>query len=409
MRYPKQRRQLLQWYLDGLKAVDGYRAVSQSLSAMSYQEPCRVVAIGKAAGAMMSGAREWLGENLIAGMVITKEGYLPPWQDGRMTMIESGHPLPDHRSLIAGEHLLTFLQASSEPLLFLISGGTSALVEVLPEGINAEQLTQLNQWLLNHGLDIEKMNRLRKSVSAIKAGRLATHLHGRRVTQLMIADVPQDDPKVIGSGLLVAHQPADLTISEPLPDWIERMIEYSPSLPTGDAFDRIQHHVIASNGMLLDAIAASVAEASMSVEERGVLAGNARDMGRQIAERLQQAQPGVYLWGGETTMRLPEQTGRGGRNQALALSTAIALQGLPNVLVLAAGSDGSDGPTEDAGALVDGDSVQRGEQELYDAMDCQRRADSGTFLEASGDLIATGVTGTNVMDVVIGWKLPQGV
>ena len=127
--------------------------------------------------------------------------------------------------------------------------------------------------------------------------------------------------------------------------------------------------------------------------------GDTLATGRALAQQLCAGPAGVQVWGGETTLQLPPDPGRGGRNQSLALSAALALQGRDDVWLLAAGTDGSDGPTEDAGALVDGATVARGQVDDLDAQRCLDRADAGSFLEASGDLIHTGPTGTNVMDV----------
>ncbi|NIR62092.1 MAG: hydroxypyruvate reductase, partial [Gammaproteobacteria bacterium] len=132
--------------------------------------------------------------------------------------------------------------------------------------------------------------------------------------------------------------------------------------------------------------------------------GEASACGRALAEALLAADPGVEVWGGEPTVVLPPRPGRGGRAQTLALSAARVLAGHPGVLLLAAGTDGTDGPTEDAGALVDGGTIARGGRDGLDPLACLRGADAGTFLAASGDLIHTGPTGTNVMDLMVGLK-----
>ena len=136
-----------------------------------------------------------------------------------------------------------------------------------------------------------------------------------------------------------------------------------------------------------------------------MITGDAAETGRRLAQALLESPRGVMqVWGGETTGRLPARPGRGGRAQHLALSAALTLAGHDGVYLLAAGTDGSDGPGEDAGALVDGETLARGEVHAGRAVEALARADAGTFLEASGDLIQTGPTGTNVMDLIIGWR-----
>jgi hydroxypyruvate reductase len=139
-----------------------------------------------------------------------------------------------------------------------------------------------------------------------------------------------------------------------------------------------------------------------------MLKGDARVAGAAIATRIKEGLPGLYLWGGETTVTLPPVPGRGGRCQTLALEAAVAIAGRQDCFLLAAGTDGSDGPGEDAGALVDGGTTARGAADCFDAQDALSRADAGTFLEASGDLLSTGPTGTNVMDVVFALKIENG-
>jgi glycerate 2-kinase len=137
------------------------------------------------------------------------------------------------------------------------------------------------------------------------------------------------------------------------------------------------------------------------------LSGDAENVGRRLALELQDAWPGVYVWGGEPSVCLPPQPGRGGRNQHLALAAANVIAGRDDIIFLSAGTDGTDGPGEDAGALVDGGTLGRGERDGFKAEACLRSADSGSLLEASGDLINTGPTGTNVMDLIIGLKLGE--
>lgn len=408
MRTPTSRRLLLDLYAAALQAVDGRAAVRERLAHYSVTGPVYAVAIGKAASAMMQGAVDALGDALAGALVITRHGYADAGAAARhVRVLEADHPIPGAASVAAGQALLDFIAAlpPQAPLLFLISGGTSALVEVLPPGVDIAQLQAANDWLLASGWDITRVNRVRRALSCIKGGRLARYLAGHAVLQLLISDVPGDAPAAIGSGLLVP--PADDMPADPdrqaVPPWLQRLLAAAPP-PAPTAFAAVQSEILCSNRTAREAAAATGRARGLPVFQTDeVLCGDAAATGRALAGQLLSGAPGLYVWGGETTVRLPPQPGRGGRCQTLALAAAQVLAG-SDILLLAAGTDGSDGPGEEAGALVDGDSIARGELECFDAGECLARADSGTFLEASGDLIQTGPTGSNVMDLVLALK-----
>jgi len=394
-----------------LAAVHGAARVQRFLAARPLQGEVCVVAMGKAAGATLEGAPRALGERLNSALLITKPGHVPPGMESlaEVTVMEAGHPLPDERSLRAGRMLLDFIAAApgGGTLLFLVSGGTSSLVEVLPSGMTLDDLRRVNQWLLGSGWDIHRMNALRKRLSCIKGGRLAEAVRGRRVVQLLISDVPGDAPADIGSGLLMADKSAEIDETT-VPEWLRTLLQSAPSSPDPEtsAFAHIETHIVASVDHALAAAAAESRKMGYAVQVHARrLSGDAATAGRRLAQTLVDGATGVHLWGGETSVELPPAPGRGRRNQHLALAAAEVLANRDNVWLLAAGSDGSDGPGEDAGALVDGGTVARGELDGLSITDCLRRADAGSFLEASGDLVTTGPTGTNVMDVVIGLKV----
>ena len=403
------RNELLSIFNAGVAAVNGRTVVASYLEQHPPQRELSLVALGKAAGAMALGALDVLGDAVRDGLVISKPGHLD-----RATLaarglqaLEGGHPIPNVDSLKAGAALLDFLhrQPADRALLFLISGGTSSLVEVLHEGVALDDLRRVNEWLLGSGFSIEKMNRVRKSISAIKGGRLLRHMVGREVTGLYISDVRWDDPAVIGSGLLVAekHAAAELG-SMQLPDWINRLTGAEETV-YAPAPARVDLHIIAS---LKDAReAAAEAARALGYETQvshAFINATAENAGRRLALELMDSLPGVYIWGGEPSVRLPERPGRGGRNQHLALAAACVIEGSDDLLFLSAGTDGSDGPGEDAGALVDGGTIGRGRRQGFDAEQVLTDADSGSLLAASGDLIHTGPTGTNVMDLMIGLR-----
>ena len=408
------RHDLLACFQAGLRAVNGRARVYEVLSERRPVPRAHVVAIGKAAAAMSLGALDAWKTGVERGLAITKTGHLQSalLRDRRFTCIESSHPVPGRRSLQAGRALLDFVAQTPHTveLVFLISGGASSLVEVLPAGVSLLDLARVNRWLLASGLEIAAMNAVRQGLSAIKGGRLNARLQGRRVTALLISDVQGDDPAVIGSGLLIPDDP-DRWRSLALPDWVVALLQQGaangtaapePVVPPDDRAVQI----IASLERALAAAAERGRELGYAVHRSSQFQrGDACSVGRRLADLLAQGAPGLYLWGGETTVQLPPQPGRGGRCQALALCAAQRLAGRPHVALLAAGTDGSDGPGEDAGALVDGGTIQRGTDGGLDAVTCVAAADAGGFLEAAGDLVQTGPTGTNVMDLMIGGRL----
>jgi hydroxypyruvate reductase len=390
-------------------AVGGRQRVHDALLTDPPAGSVSLVAIGKAACAMAEGAVDVLGAGLIDGLVVAKPGYGTPLP-ARLELIEAGHPLPDAGSLVAGRRLLAFLDAcpADHLLLFLISGGASSLVEVLPQGVGLDDLQRANAWLLGSGLSIDAMNRVRGDLSAVKAGRLGAALGGRSVRALMISDVPEDDPTVIGSGLLSpAAQRAPLPA---LPDWLQSLVARAPPAPgpahPGLAGVRVE--IVAALADAKAAAAASAAAQGLAVHVvEPFLDGEARAAGERVARALIAGPAGLTVWGGETTVRLPARPGRGGRNQTVAVAAALALAGRPNCALLAAGTDGSDGPTLDAGGIVDGGTVARGHAAGLSPLEALERADTGPFLAAAGDLVRTGPTGTNVMDLVLGLKLAE--
>lgn len=399
------RRLLLEAYAAALAAVEG-AAVTRAALAGRDGGPLEVVAVGKAAAAMARGAREALGADIRRLLVITKSGH----DDGELfarpgvTRLEAAHPVPDATSLAAGTALVDFVAAGPAdlPLLFLVSGGTSSLVERLPPGIDLDLLARANRWLLGSGLDIHAVNRVRRALSLIKGGRLLAHVGERPATVLLISDVPGDDPQSIGSGPLWPAAPDDLADLD-LPDWLRTAVGQTHAAAPPVPQRTVEHRVIAANRHALEAAARSAGQHGLEVHLHAeLLRGDAATTGRRLLE--QAWAPGLHLWGGETTVTLPPQPGRGGRCQHLALAAALAGAGQDGWCLLAAGTDGSDGPGDEAGALVDGTTITRATDAGLDPAASLAAADSGRFLEAAGDLVHTGPTGTNVMDVVMMWR-----
>jgi hydroxypyruvate reductase len=373
------RRLLLDLYDAALRAVEGRACVDRALRAMELPQDVSAFAIGKAASSMLAGARDVLGARIQRALLITKDGHADPALRTLpgFSVIESGHPVPDDRSLAAGSSLMDSLATPGNFPLFLISGGSSSLVESLADGVTLADLQELNRRGLGAGWDIARLNTERARLSRLKGGGVARVLGSRPGLALFISDVPADDPDIIGSGLLGV----------------------APGHP-----DRIARRVIAC----VDDAKAAAVEAGrhqgLELEVRpGNFAGDVEQVARDFLAALRDAGDGL-VWGGESTVRLPESPGRGGRNQHLALLMAQALKPDERFTILAAGTDGTDGSTDDAGAIVDSGSMSRAELGGVDVVRALRDFNSGLALEAAQDLMHTGPTGTNVGDILIGIK-----
>lgn len=388
MRAPAQRPAralLLDWMVAALRAVEPRALVHRSLLARlgAQSRPLALVAVGKAAVPMARGALEAtaIGCPVASALVVAPHGtdFGDLANRGGVRCLTAAHPVPDAGSLLAGEALLAAVAGCPRDALplFLVSGGASSLAEAPRAGVTLESIVELNRRGLASGIPIGELNAQRRGVSRLKGGGLAAALGGRDALALFLSDVPGDDPAVIGSGLM------------------------GPA--TGG--DRVQREVVGSVALAIDAICASARQAGFACErvaER--LEGEAAVLGRELAEHLLASGAHVLVAGGESTVTLPRAPGRGGRNQHLALAAAKALRDREGSL-LAFGTDGIDGPTDDAGALVDGGTWQRILDAGFDPDAALAGADAGTALEGAGDLVQCGPTGTNVGDVVIGLRL----
>jgi hydroxypyruvate reductase len=411
MSEPRAARQHLEKiFHSALAAVRGSDRVAGALREQPLSSGAPVVALGKAAASMLEGALQGADAAVVSALLISKAAQLHAHVCGRpgVLCLAGGHPLPDARSLAAGRQLLAFLQACppQQEVLFLVSGGSSSLVEVLRTGRNLADLQRVNHWLLGSGLDIVAINRVRRQLSAIKGGGLLHYLQGRPARVLLMSDVPDDDPAVIGSGLLFPPRDGSRAMPD-LPAWISDLLE--PETQRVPAPAKVSYRIVATLEMALAAAAQCARDLGYPARVRHPgLAGDAGQCGAGIADFLAGVEPGVYLWGGETTVRLPRHPGVGGRNQQLALSAALRLSGRRDIELLAAGSDGEDGNSQAAGAIVDGGTVARAQARGVGARACLEQADARRCLAASGDLLVTGPTGTNVTDLVIGVKLATG-
>ena len=350
----------------GVDAVGGHASVARALTGLD--RPDRIVAVGKAAGAMTRAALDRWPD--VPALVVTKDGHAEEVPDSA-TVIEASHPVPDDRSLIGGRALLDCVSAMGPDsrLLLLVSGGASSLAEAPVEGVTLDDLKSLNANLLARGLDIGAMNVERRKVSKIKGGGLLRAFTGAHADVLTISDVPGDDPAVIGSGIGL--------------------------LPEDPPF-ACQLTCTASNAIARAAVAEAAQAAGYPVlANEECLYDDVPDLAAWLGPRIAAMEPGVMIFGGEPTVHLPPHPGEGGRNQALALALAEAIAGRDDITILVGGTDGTDGPTEAAGGLVTGATWGPGAAEALEA------ADSGTYLAQKDALLVSGPTGTNVMDVAV--------
>jgi len=334
-------------------------------------------------------------------LIISKHGHISKHtqENPNILCLESDHPVPKESSIKAGHALLEFLikLPKNDPCIFLISGGTSSLVEVLQEGWNLEQLQALTSYLLANAYPIDEINAVRRSLSNIKGGGLWQFVGKRPVYCLMISDVPDDDPAVIGSGLLFPVKETELP---DLPnEWLEKISTKKDHIQVED----FEWKIIASLAEAKRAAANKAKKLGYKVEiMTEFLEGEAKKAALSCIQTVKGQPNTLFIWGGETTVKLPENAGMGGRNQHLALAAAIEIDGIGNTYLLAAGTDGSDGLTSATGAIVNNKTVSLGTQQNLSASNYLLKADSNTFLQKINSLIETGATGTNVMDLVLG-------
>lgn len=365
-----ERNTLLDIYRSALSAADGGRLVQQALQGIS--GTFALVALGKAAASMTMGALSVESLRITRGFVCHPHAYEPftPPGTGTWSVHRGGHPVPDAGSFDAGAALVQWLEELSPalPLLVLMSGGSSACIEHLGPGVAREEVIQRTRRMLASGADIRALNAARSEWSALKRGRALRIAGLREVLLLALTDVPGDDPAFVGSGPFYAASPS------------------------------VRVQVTGTNRLLMEA---AVAAAGPSAHIAGSLEGEAAQCGARLAKAILDAAPGTMIWGGETTVRLPEHPGRGGRCQHLALAAARVLDGVPEVAIIAVGSDGIDGDSEDAGAIVDGTTAGRLRAAGIDIDATLAAADAGSALAEIGALVNTGPTGTNLMDLVI--------
>jgi hydroxypyruvate reductase len=417
----KLRRQALAIFKAALRASNPAEAVVRRLSRedLTRYRNIYVVGAGKAGAAMARAAERVLRGRIARSLLNVKYGHIVPLR--RIELNECGHPVPDERGVEGARRIAEIAAGAGadDLVLCLISGGASALLPLPADPITLDEKQEVTKLLLACGASIHEINAVRKHISQIKGGQLARLAYPARVLSLLLSDVIGDDLDVIGSGPTApdastfASARAILekyALFQRVPTSIRERLERGgrgeiPETPKqGDAiFKRVRNVVIGSNRLAVDAAAARARELGLrTLVLSTFVEGETREIARMHAAIAKEVvhtgrplkPPACVITGGETTVTL-RGDGLGGRNQEFALSAAIDIAGLPNVVVLSAGTDGSDGPTDAAGAIADGRTLGRNPL----APEFLARNDSYRYFEGLGDLIVTGPTNTNVMDV----------
>ena len=406
-----------------LAAADPGGAVTRSLAREDLsgrQGRLFLVAVGKAGAGMMRAALDTIGAEPAAGIAVLPHGYpgLAP-ADPRVIEIAAGHPVPDQGSITAAQAVTRLVDGMAKPdlCMLLLSGGGSSLLSLPHPPLTLADLVQTGHLLLASGADIAEVNTVRRHLSALSGGRLAERCRGTILT-LAVSDVIGDELHAIASGPTVADPTtfADAAavlerrrLMERVPGAVVTRIREGaagrlPDTPKAVA-PRHRAAVIASGRAAVDAAAGAARAAGFTpriLTDR--LSGEARDAGRFLAcEALAaradtRALPACLIAAGETTVTV-RGSGKGGRNQEIALAAALELAGTPGILLTSFATDGKEGNTDAAGAFASSETIARGKAAGLDPGACLAANDSNAFLAAAGELIVTGPTGTNVNDI----------
>ncbi len=384
-----------------------------------------VVGAGKAGAPMALAVEQILGERISAGNVTVKRGYGAPTQ--RIQLAEAGHPIPDEAGVAAAREIASTLEraTANDLVIVLISGGGSALLPAPLGSISLGDLQALTNALLGAGAAITEINTIRKHLEGLKGGRLAALANGAQVLCLVLSDVvgnPLDmiasgptvpDPSTYADALAILRRYNLLEGAAPV---IRQVLARGAAgalpetLKPGDqVFARVHNQIIASNDLAAEA-AAQVARGAgfNTLLLTTYLEGEAREVAKVLAALAKElvcrgqplARPACLILGGETTVTLRGK-GKGGRNQELALAAALALDGIEGVMLATLATDGGDGPTDAAGALIEGDTMARARALGLDGRAMLDENDSYYFFAALGDLMITGPTNTNVNDLAL--------
>ena len=396
-----------------IEAVLPDAAVRHALAGRSFPGRVFLVAAGKAGWQMARAAADALGETLDSGVVITKYDHVKG-PIGAVRCFEAGHPVPDENSFAATREALALTENlnDTDTVLFLLSGGGSALFEspLIPGAV----LQNVTDQLLACGADIVEINTIRKRLSAVKGGRFALHCAPAKVYTIILSDIVGDPVDMIASG---PAYPDSSTCAEALAvaeKYALRLTDETRALlhkETPKSLDNVETVVTGSVRELCRAAAETARELGYAPEIlTESLQCEAKDAGARLGalarEHARDGKALAFIAGGETVVKLTGH-GKGGRNQELALAAAQEIAGLDNVLVFSLGSDGTDGPTDAAGGIVDGETKEKMAEKGLSIPDVLRENDAYHALKAVDGLIVTGPTGTNVNDVAVALILPE--
>lgn len=388
-----------------------------------------ITGFGKAAVAMGRAAEDSVYDIITEGILITKYGHTNKSLPLRkLKVLEAGHPIPDEYGYAGTAEVVRLLQKADENtlVLCLISGGGSALLVSPCSGITLQEKQEVSELLLRAGADISELNTVRKHISAVKGGRLAELARPARLISLILSDVIGDRLDVIASG---PTAPDKTTFSDAhlvlekykllyrIPESVRRVIEDGirgqiPETPKegNPLFLGIENIIIGSNRMALSAAKKKAGEFGLEAEIlSSELQGEAKEAGKWLAKKAKDIKESItqgsmasrcIISGGETTVTVKGK-GRGGRNMELALAFAMEIEGVDGVTFLSAGTDGTDGPTDATGAIVDGRTVETARIAGLDPKEYLNNNDSYNFFKKIDGLLITGPTGTNVMDIQI--------
>ncbi len=422
-----------------LKAVDPINAVKRFLKRKDHRlviqenffdlksfDGVSLIGFGKAAAAMARGVEEILGNDLKSGIVSVKYGHLEK-VSSKIKINEADHPVPDEAGMTGAKEIVDFLKQRGEKdlVICVISGGGSALFPLPYKGISLAEKQETTKLLLACGADIKEINAIRKHISQVKGGQLARLAQPATLLTLILSDVIGDPLDSIASGPAVSDQTTfedcwailkkyDLlgkipwAVEHHIKSGVENLIPDTPKMDD-PAFSKTHNFIVGSNW---EAVAAAREFAQKLGYNTMILStfveGETKEVARVHAATAKEVRktgnpisaPACIISGGETTVTI-RGNGLGGRNQEFVLAAAMDIQGMENVVVLSAGTDGTDGPTDAAGAIADGETITRAEQLNLYTLKYLQNNDSYHYFEKLNDLIKTGPTNTNVMDIRI--------
>jgi len=434
----KLRRDAKSIFMAGVEAVEPMRAVhshltfeNNTLIAGGQKIPFEpdgkvfIVGAGKAGAPMAAAVENILHDRVSQGVVVVKYGHTQPVQTVRL--LEAGHPVPDENGLTASREIVDILKDASgkDLVICLISGGGSSLLPLPPPPVTLEDKSRITELLLESGAEIGEINAVRKHLSLTKGGGLAKSAYPARVLTLILSDVVGDDLDIVASGPTVADTStfADAlevldrySLTESAPDTVLARLRRGAS---GDFPETLKSNakelrnvinvLVGTNAMAVQAAvdsardlgySATVLSTTITGDTRVAAELHASLAREMFGEATTLLTPACLLSGGETTVTIKGK-GKGGRNQEFALAAALGIEGLSGAVILSGGTDGTDGPTDAAGAVADGTTVRRAREAGMDPLKYLDNNDSYHFFEKLGDLLITGPTRTNVMDLRI--------